>query len=659
MSGDKLLTKELLDLKVKVMMQKIDKLNLIRNMLFGNPKPEEITSVEAIREQYLKMYNKIIETEQYEKYKEVEDMIIKEIAKVELSIDQYIYSTVQSLEDVINSIINKICQTENYQNFSDLEQQMQDVETLKQVLRLYKPYVSESEIERLDNDISVLKFNILWRKQVEQLIYGCVQKSNTMTQYDSEEERICFERQLEEKRRSLVILEVESIENDEILRVDAETISKDINLLERLIIIDMKKHPDSYINLLKAKIFNAHLCNIANNPFKQEVYLTERPLLGYGIHYKWLKPGEEEITLRANKVNYSLLRAILEGVVTDDNISIIECENLYKKFGFKCRPIMCNDGQECVKMLYDSVKGSEEYEKILERDEKNNEGKYCVIDFNGLVYDFDNDQVEEDYLRDLLSKREMKKSSKKRTSYPQKQDLQKEKEKVKEEGIITKDIDVIISLMRDVITNDRRNIEDLKAKARAEAKDEEDFFILTLIYDAESIEEKIKKEEKEIEELEQLKNQNRPLTFKEIRKLLSTTNFVYRELGIEYNVWELLPLEDMVSDNTNERVRLAPIPEESGTERVEVAHSFERGSIYGNRPYHRSYIGPLWKKYQQESKELGIDIKRDSRYEEISPQFEICVNLDDISDLPIDYEKVKILPEEELQKIMEREENVR
>lgn len=372
MNGNKVLTRELLDLKVKVMIQKIDKLYLIYNMLFDNSEAREVKFLQVIKEQYFQMYNKLIETGQYEKYREVEDIIIKEIAKVELNIDQYIYNTVQSYEEIIKSNIDIIYQSENYQSFSNLEQEIQHIETLKQVLKLYSPYISKNEIERLYNDISILKFNVLWRSQVEQLIYGNIKKKSTLMQYDSQEERKCFIEQLEEKMKLLTILEVESIENDEILRVEPETILKDNNLLERLIIIDMKKNPYNYINLVKAKVFNAHLCNMANNPFEQEVYLTEEELdrLGYWKYGMFKFRKEEKVTLKANKVNYSLLRAILKGVITDENISIIECENLYKKFGFKCRPIIVNDGQKCVKVIYDRVKESKEYEKTKEKVKK-------------------------------------------------------------------------------------------------------------------------------------------------------------------------------------------------------------------------------------------------------------------------------------------------
>ena len=104
------------------------------------------------------------------------------------------------------------------------------------------------------------------------------------------------------------------------------------------------------------------------------------------------------------------------------------------------------------------------------------------------------------------------------------------------------------------------------------------------------------------------------------------------------------------------QVYLAPIPEESGIHSVEVSHSFPDGSKYEDRPYHKSDLKPLWEKYQIEFKDLGIDVKKYSRYYGSSPQFEICINLADISDLPIDYEKVKLLTKEELQEIREREE---
>lgn len=412
----------ILDSKAVVMIEKIETLYLICNMLFSNSEAEEIKALEIMKKYYLQIYNKLIETKQYEKYKDVEDIMTTELAKIEINVDRYIYSTVQSYEEVIKSKMAIIHQSENYQNFSDLEQEIQHVETLKQVLKLYSPYISKNEIERLYDDIKVLKFNVLWRNQVQQLIYGNSKKKSTLMQYDDQEERKCFIEQLEKKMKSLTILGAASIKNDEILRVKSDTILKDNNLLERLIIIDMQKNPYDYINLVKAKVFNAHLCNIASNPFKpikQKIYEGE-----YYALWRFFLPRRGEELKVSGGMNYSLLRAILKSVITDENISIMECENLYEKFGFNCRPILVNDGQKCVKMIYNIVKDSPKYKKIIEESKENKkskEGKYCKIDFEGLLYYYDDDLIEQnpnDFYendnnrKELLNQRKVKVDSK-------------------------------------------------------------------------------------------------------------------------------------------------------------------------------------------------------------------------------------------------------
>ena len=48
---------QILDLKVKVMLQKIDKLCNIYTMLLQKTNSKEINSLEIIKKQYLKMYN--------------------------------------------------------------------------------------------------------------------------------------------------------------------------------------------------------------------------------------------------------------------------------------------------------------------------------------------------------------------------------------------------------------------------------------------------------------------------------------------------------------------------------------------------------------------------------------------------------------------------
>lgn len=623
MNNNQLVTRELVDLKSKVMIQKIDKLYLICNMLFKNSEIKESKSLKVIKEQYLQMYNRLVETGQYEKYKEIEDIVIKEIAKVELNIDQHIYATIQSYQEVINDTIQKIYISRNYQDFNNLDQEIQHLGILNELLKLYSPYISKDDIEKTQQKFTKLKFDLLYRKQVEELICKNGGNNSNLLKYDNKIEKEDFEKLLEEKINSLKNKSVDSIgkkEDDELFKIPIEQILSDSKSLERLIIIDMKKNPYNYINLVKAKVFNAHLCNIGSNPFEQEVYITAeqlRRLRRWG-HFRACLFTE----LKANKVNYSILVALLKNIITDENVSYMDCENLYRKFGFECSPILINIGQQCVKMIVDEVKGSQEYINIineLDKKKENGEEQYCKIDFEGLVYKFENEDKDtdtKDLFDEVISKRNIKLSSsrlKRKKFFSKKEDtLQKRKEKIQTKGSITIDIDIIVLLINDII-------EQLNDKI--EQDNTSDIYVLK------RYEKQIKIEQNRIQWLEDLKSKKEKLTLEDTRKLLFEIEDVYRTLGIRHKIRNIIPLEDMI------RYELLPLAP----------------SI----PYD---LRPLWKKYKREFIDLGIDVELISQHETSNPRFKICVNLADISDLPIDYEKVKVLTKEELQEIREREE---
>lgn len=623
MSNNQLVTRELVDLKSKVMIQKIDKLYLICNMLFKNSEIKESKSLKVIKEQYLQMYNRLVETGQYEKYKEIEDIVIKEIAKVELNINQHIYATIQSYQEVINDTIQKIYISRNYQDFNNLDQEIQHLGILNELLKLYSPYISKDDIEKTQQKFTKLKFDLLYRKQVEELICKNGGNNSNLLKYDNKIEKEDFEKLLEEKINSLKNKSVDSIgkkEDDELFKIPIEQVLSDSKSLERLIIIDMKKNPYNYINLVKAKVFNAHLCNIGSNPFEQEVYITAeqlRRLRRWG-HFRACLFTE----LKANKVNYSILVALLKNIITDENVSYMDCENLYRKFGFECSPILINIGQQCVKMIVDEVKGSQEYINIineLDKKKENGEEQYCKIDFEGLVYKFENEDKDtdtKDLFDEVISKRNIKLSSsrlKRKKFFSKKEDtLQKRKEKIQTKGSITIDIDIIVLLINDII-------EQLNDKI--EQDNTSDIYVLK------RYEKQIKIEQNRIQWLEDLKSKKEKLTLEDTRKLLFEIEDVYRTLGIRHKIRNIIPLEDMI------RYELLPLAP----------------SI----PYD---LRPLWKKYKREFIDLGIDVELISQHETSNPRFKICVNLADISDLPIDYEKVKVLTKEELQEIREREE---
>ena len=616
MNANKLVEKNILDLRSKVMLKKIDKLHEIFQIL--NNFPNEVQTLLRIKEQYLKMYNEMLKRKSYEKYSDIENVVIGALAKLEIRIETYLYKTSSNFEEIVLSRIEDIRKSESYQNFKDLDSNLKDIEQINKLMNLYNNYVSKNEIEKVKIKLSEVKFEVLYRKQVEELMYEFGGSKSNLSLYENGQEKEIFEKSLQNIITAIKSSsEDEHIRSDKLFDISIEQILNDSNLLERLIILDMRAHPIDYINLVKAKLFNAHLCNIGNNPFESEIYLTKGQLHRLGYHKygdsMWYKK-EKFYGLRANKVNYSLLKAILENIITDENMSIIECNNLYKRFGFECRPILINIGQQCVNMIFNQVGNSGELESIEKefgKDKQKKDGRYCKMNFQGLVYEFHGKEQDlDDLLEQILDEREV--------LIEQNRDvLQEKKDKVKGKGVITTDLDIIILLIKDIINNEK----------------------------------KIKERNSHMEWLKSLKNKK--LTLGEIRQLLLLINNVYRELYIRYDVRKLLPLENMGTENSHQ-VYLAPIPKESGFH-SEVSYDFFYGSKYRERYYHRSDLKPLWKKYQKEFEDLGIDVKKYDRDYEDEPRFDICINLDDISDLPIDYDKVQLLTKEELQEIIDRE----
>lgn len=652
---------QILDLKVKVMLQKIDKLCNIYTMLLQKTNSKENNSLEIIKKQYLKMYNEIIERKEYEKYKDVEDIIIKEISKQELRLDEYIYNTFQNYQEIISKEIKEIRKSGNYINFHNMDEELKKVETLTEVLKLYNSYTSKNAENEIKYEISKLKFDILYRKQVEELIYKNGSEINNLAQYSNEGEKTIFKTLLKEKVNSLllefinaykdIIMPIEinklrhSIKEKKKYDLIIEQLLSNRELLEGLIIIDMKKNPYNYINLLKAKVFNAHLCNIGNNPFERKDYLTFRQLLNLGYKgsyesYVYLNRRGEMV----NKVNYSILEAILKSLITDENISFIECRNLYNKFGFECRPILMNIGQQCVKMIFNDVKNSKEVQEIsqeLKENKRDLKGQYCKIDFEGLVYEFTKDKkYSEDLFNQIFNKKKeeikltLQKPNKKflpKRNKEEEKNLEQEKNQIVKNGFISTDINLIMSLIEKIIYNYNTEIKELE-QVKVEC--------IVDIYKKriDMYKQNIKIEKEQLKWLESLKGKNGKFTVDEAKKLLLTVYDVYKKSNIKYDVRKILPLENMENENIR---KLAPMP---------IA-GYYKGIYEGGR----EYMKPLWEKYQKDFKELGINVKRYSRCYATKPCFQICVSLEDISDLPIDYEKVELLTKEEQDTILERE----
>ena len=119
MNDNKLVEKNIIDLRSKVMLKKIDKLHEIFQILKNFP--NEVKTLLAIKEQYLKMYNEMLEREAYEKYPDIENVVVDALAKLEIRIVTYLYNTISNLEKIVLSRIEDIRKSESYQNFKDID----------------------------------------------------------------------------------------------------------------------------------------------------------------------------------------------------------------------------------------------------------------------------------------------------------------------------------------------------------------------------------------------------------------------------------------------------------------------------------------------------------------------------------------------------------
>lgn len=565
--------KEIIELKSRKMTQKIDELNDIYNLLFEEQNSEECILPEFIKKQYLEMYNKIIEFWEYERYKELEDLIIKEIARVELKITKFINKTKGKPIDTIKKCIEeKIYKSANYQEAINIDYEIKKIKKINQIVKLYSIYISNDEIKELKKEIVKLKFELHYRKQVEELIYRNGSNTSYLKNYDNDEEKEIYTELLEAKLKSLWLIQNDRDgEGDGLFNLYPEEVLKDHTLIERLIIIDMKENPYNYINLAKAKIFNAHICNIGNNPFEKEIYITKYKLdrLGYNYSNIDYSTGFEFEGLKADKVNYSILESLLRNLITDENVSYIDCENLYKRFGFECNHILVNIGQQCVKMIIDEVKDSKKYKEIINESRRkkliSQEKQYCKILFEGVEYDFydfkedDNQKI----FNELLSKRELKpvpqQIQKKRRLFrkedePQntkRETLQDRKNKIKKEGCLTTNIDVILSIIYDEIKEYMDRLNEIKDKEAQEKYDEFDLSPYELEKDM--YDEKIERSQYKIELLEKMKEKGEEISIEDARTFLLILGDTYNKLSCEnfiyLNFRKIIPLEDITTQN--------------------------------------------------------------------------------------------------------------
>lgn len=269
-------TKEVVNLKFRVMINRIDKLCDMFEIL---GKEMEHCELRSIGRGYFESYNEIIQTGDYDKYSELENEVIRKVAPIELSLEEYIRKTKAQHDEIIDGIIDKIKNSENYQNFTNLDIPLKQIKVLKQLIKLYAPYIVNEGIQENIRKASKLKFEILLRRQVSRKVYGGEENEGSLVQYDDETEMKYFIELTREKVTSLGLLLGEA---EELEGAFLEKILLKEELLNELIERDMSRHPKEYMSLLQAKIFNPYLCNIKDKSYERinfalSCYIQEQP----------------------------------------------------------------------------------------------------------------------------------------------------------------------------------------------------------------------------------------------------------------------------------------------------------------------------------------------------------------------------------------------
>lgn len=601
--------KELVELKIRVMINRIDKLSSIFKLL---GKEAEYSKLKDITKKYIESYNEILETEKFELYKDIENEVIREVAPIELSLDEYIRKTAVKYQDTIEQIIQKIVDSREYKYFEDLDAILEEIKALKALIKLYAPYINREKVQEGLRKASEVKFNTLLKKQALALVYGNEENSSFLTEYENESEKTYFEQLIIKEFGFMLGI---NIYNESVQYSYAEITLKNKNQrLDILLKDEMRINPKAYIGLLNAKIFNPHLCNIE--------------LKGM--------PEENEYTAKRNRANFLLLYAILSNLISNENTSIIECEKIYKRFGFRCRPLILNERQRIVKELFDEVKDTELYKEMIEKPEEPNgkKKKYCRIKYiYGLIPNFYYDDKIDDIDFLLLTPNST-------LIYDAKRKIGKIEEQAKRLTRIQTSYSIRdtygdnLMLTRHIFYYRTGRLPEMRERLsklieRLEKQKESD--------DIQSIRQKL------LLRCQMLVELNEPLWE------WKNGEFIVPEKK-KNDLWRLLPLEDIVENEIEEG------------ENATIRHFFKRRFIFaGNAASIVDMISNVWKEDKESFEELGLDIKRYGTgvidLDKVEEQ--ICINLQDIADLPLDKEGLEMVTEEEIARAGEKGEQER
>lgn len=192
--------KELVELKHKVLSERINRLYNIFIVLSQDEKHiSKLNAIKVIKEQYEKMYEAILQGEEYDKYEDVENTILPRLAQIEHHLDLHIYKTFGNCEEFFDRYIKEL---EKYDNYNNLDGELDKIKALKEMLKLYSSYINQELNEMLAQKISAIKFEILLRKQIQ--LMPDRNAESLLMQYETEKEKETFQILIRERFKTYI-----------------------------------------------------------------------------------------------------------------------------------------------------------------------------------------------------------------------------------------------------------------------------------------------------------------------------------------------------------------------------------------------------------------------------------------------------------------------
>lgn len=159
---------EVINFNYKKLTNRIDTIRRILKLLSASIDcKSETKSLLIIKEQYEKMYIAIVRSGEYQKYSKVEDIIIGELAKIELNLEYIVYKTARNYESIFNENLARLKENIHFNEPEELYKKIVEIESTKELLNLYSPYINKQARCTLKGKIASLKFNLLLRNTLK------------------------------------------------------------------------------------------------------------------------------------------------------------------------------------------------------------------------------------------------------------------------------------------------------------------------------------------------------------------------------------------------------------------------------------------------------------------------------------------------------------